>query len=149
MTLNNKKAVIKQGREIPYSVVDSNGQVNTEFKNVDLLLEVTPHVTPDDRVTLSVLITKDEIAEFSVDGVPSLSTKRAETVLLVNDGETIVIGGILLTNEQKTSDAVPWLSKVPVLKWFFKRDFKSNRKEELLIFLTPKIMRFEQKNILS
>ena len=149
MTLNNKKAIIKQGREIPYSVVGSDGQVNTEFKQVDLLLEVTPHVTPDDRVTLRVLITKDEIAEFSVDGVPSLSTKRAETELLVNDGETIVIGGILVSNEQKTTDSVPGLGKVPVLKWLFKKDDKFNIKEELLIFLTPRIMRLEQKNILS
>jgi type IV pilus assembly protein PilQ len=147
MTLNNKKAIIKQGREIPYSVIGADGQVNTQFKDVDLLLEVVPHVTPDDRVTLRVLITKDEIAEFSVDGVPSLSTKRAETELLVNDGETIVIGGILLSNEQKTVDAVPGLGKVPVLKWLFKRDFNTNRKEELLIFLTPRIMRLEQKTI--
>jgi type IV pilus assembly protein PilQ len=147
MTLNNKKAIIKQGREIPYSVIGADGQVNTEFKEVDLLLEVVPHVTPDDRVTLRVLITKDEIAEFSVDGVPSLSTKRAETELLVNDGETIVIGGILLSNEQKTVDSVPGLGKVPVLKWLFKRDFNTNRKEELLIFLTPRIMRLEQKTI--
>jgi type IV pilus assembly protein PilQ len=147
MTLNNKKAIIKQGREIPYSVIGADGQVNTQFKDVDLLLEVIPHVTPDDRVTLRVLITKDEIAEFSVDGVPSLSTKRAETELLVNDGETIVIGGILLSNEQKTVDAIPGLGKVPVLKWLFKRDFNTNRKEELLIFLTPRIMRLEQKAI--
>jgi type IV pilus assembly protein PilQ len=147
MTLNNKKAIIKQGREIPYSVIGADGMVNTEFKDVDLLLEVIPHVTPDDRVTLRVLITKDEIAEFSVEGIPSLSTKRAETELLVNDGETIVIGGILLSNEQKTVDSVPGLGKVPVLKWLFKRDFNSNRKEELLIFLTPRIMRLEQKTI--
>jgi type IV pilus assembly protein PilQ len=144
MTLNNKKAVIKQGREIPYSVIGADGQVNTEFKEVDLLLEVTPHVTPDDRVTLKVLITKDEVAE-TFDGIPSLATKRAETELLVNDGETIVIGGILLSNEQKTTDSVPGLGKVPVLSWLFKKDFKSHRKEELLIFLTPRIMRLEQK----
>jgi type IV pilus assembly protein PilQ len=149
MTLNNKKAIIKQGREIPYSVIGADGQVNTEFKEVDLLLEVTPHVTPDDRVTLRVLITKDEIAEFSVEGVPSLSTKQAETELLVNDGETIVIGGILLSNEQKITDSVPGLGKVPVVKWLFKRDENTTRKEELLIFLTPRIMRLEQKNILS
>jgi type IV pilus assembly protein PilQ len=147
MTLNNKKATIKQGREIPYSVIGADGQVNTQFKDVDLLLEVIPHVTPDDRVTLRVLITKDEIAEFSVDGVPSLSTKRAETELLVNDGETIVIGGILLSNEQKTVDSIPGLGKVPVLNWLFKRDFNTDRKEELLIFLTPRIMRLEQKTI--
>jgi type IV pilus assembly protein PilQ len=149
MTLNNKKAIIKQGREIPYSVIGRDNMVSTEFKEVDLLLEVTPHVTPDDRVTLRVFITKNEIAEFSVDGVPSLSTKQAETELLVNDGETIVIGGILVSNEQKTTDSVPGLGKVPVLKWLFKKDDKVNRKEELLIFLTPRIMRLEQKNILS
>jgi type IV pilus assembly protein PilQ len=148
MTLNNKKAIIKQGREVPYSVIGADGQVNTEFKDVDLLLEVTPHVTPDDRVTLKVFITKNEIAEL-FDGIPSLSTKQAETELLVNDGETIVIGGILLSNEQKKTDSVPGLGKVPVVNWLFKKEEKFTIKEELLIFLTPRIMRLEQKNILS
>ncbi len=149
MTLNNKKAVIKQGREIPYSVIGSDGMVQTQFKEVDLRLEVTPVVTPDDRVTLNVLVAKDEVAEFSVDGIPSLSTKRAETELLVNDGETIVIGGILLSSEQESTDSVPVLGKLPVLKWLFKKDGNFSRKEELLIFLTPRIMRLEQKNMLS
>ncbi len=148
MTLNNKKAIIKQGREIPYTVT-TDDTINTEFKAVDLLLEVTPHVTPDDRVTLKVFITKDEVAEFSVDGIPSIATKRAETELLVNDGETIVIGGILLSSEQDSTLSVPGLGKVPVLKWLFKNDEKFSRKEELLIFLTPRIMRLEQKNMLS
>lgn len=146
MTLNNKKAVIKQGREVPYSVVSLEG-VNTEFKEVDLLLEVTPHVTPDDRVALRVKITKDEIAEFTVDGIPSLSTKQAETELLINDGETIVIGGILQTTEQRTTRKVPALGNLPVLGWLFSAEASSTRKEELLIFLTPRIMRLEQKNI--
>jgi len=149
MTLNNKKALIKQGREIPYSIIGTDGMVQTNFKEVDLRLEVTPHVTPDDRVTLSVLITNDEVAEFSVDGIPSIATKRAETELLVNDGETIVIGGILKSGDSEFSDSVPGLGKVPVLKWLFKRDRKTSSKEELLIFLTPRIMRLEQKNILS
>jgi type IV pilus assembly protein PilQ len=149
MTLNNKKALIKQGREIPYSIIGNDGMVQTNFKEVDLRLEVTPHVTPDDRVTLSVLITNDEVAEFSVDGIPSIATKRAETELLVNDGETIVIGGILKSGDSEINDSVPGLGKVPVLKWLFKRDRKTSSKEELLIFLTPKIMRLEQKNILS
>ena len=147
MTLNNKKAVIKQGREIPYTILDKDGVATTEFKEVDLRLEVTPHVTPDDRVSLNVFITKDEVAELVNDNIPSLSTKRAETELLVNDGETIVIGGILLSNEQKRTDSVPVLSKLPVLKWLFKRDINSMRKEELVIFLTPRIMRLEQKNV--
>jgi len=146
MTLNNKTAVIKQGREVPYSVVSLEG-VNTEFKDVDLLLEVTPHVTPDDRVALRVKITKDEIAEFTIDGIPTLSTKQAETELLINDGETIVIGGILQTTEQRTTRKVPGLGNLPVLGWMFRAEASSTRKEELLIFLTPRIMRLEQKNI--
>ena len=148
LTLNNKKAIIRQGREIPYTIVDRDGVATTEFKDVDLRLEVTPHVTPDDRITLSVYITKDEVAEI-VNDIPSLSTKRAETELLVDDGETIVIGGILLSNEQKKTDSVPGLAKLPVLKWLFKRDIDQTRKEELVIFLTPRIMRLEQKNLLS
>ena len=147
MTLDNKKATIKQGREVPYSVVDNDGQTSVEFKEVDLLLEVTPHVTPDNRISLRVFITKNEIAEFSVDGVPSLATKEAETELLVNDGETIVIGGILQTTEQETTEGIPGLYKIPVLSWLFKSEVKSSRKDELLIFLTPRIMQLEQRNI--
>ncbi len=147
MTLNNKMATIKQGREVPYSVIDDEGQANVQFKNVDLLLEVTPHVTTDDRISLNVKITKNEIAEFSVDGVPSISTKEAKTELLVNDGETIVIGGILQTTDQETVAGVPVLYKIPVLSWLFKWDRKESRKEELLIFLTPRIMQLEQKDI--
>ncbi len=148
MTLDNKKATIKQGREVPYAVVDDNGKANVEFKKVDLLLEVTPHVTPDSRISLRVFITKNEIAEFSlVDRVPSLATKEAETELLVNDGETIVIGGILQTTDQDKVAGVPGLYKIPVLSWLFKWDKKESRKEELLIFLTPRIMQLEQRDV--
>ena len=147
MTLDNKKATIKQGREVPYSTEDDDGNTVVEFKEVDLLLEVTPHVTPDNRISLRVFITKNEIAEFSVDGVPSLATKEAETELLVNDGETIVIGGILQTTDQETTEGIPGLYKIPVLSWLFKSEVKSSRKDELLIFLTPRIMQLEQRNI--
>ncbi|MFO8084175.1 MAG: type IV pilus secretin PilQ [Desulfobacterales bacterium] len=148
MTLNKKEAVIEQGRRIPYSYLDEDGTLTTEFVDANLSLRVTPHVTADDRISLRVQISKNEVVGFTeIFDQPIISTKEAETELLINDGETIVIGGILQSREQEGSSGIPGLSQVPVVKWLFKSTNKSLEKEELLIFLTPRIMRLEQKNI--
>jgi type IV pilus assembly protein PilQ len=145
VTLNNKKAMIKQGQEIGYLERDSSGGSSIKFKEVDLLLEVTPHVTPDNRISLTIVLTKDEVTGF-IDTVPLIDTNEANTQLLVNDGDTIVIGGIIKNKEQKDKENFPGLHKIPVLGWMFKshRDEVSNK--ELLIFLNPKIVQLEQRS---
>ncbi|MFZ1987167.1 MAG: type IV pilus secretin PilQ [Desulfatitalea sp.] len=143
LTLDNKKAKIKQGVEYPYLERDSSGGSSVKFKNIDLLLEVTPHVTPDNRVSLIIFITKNDVAGITA-GVPSVSTNEAQTELLVNDGDTVVIGGIIKSSESRGSDGFPALSKIPVLGWLFKNTTTKKQSNELLIFMTPRIVQLEQ-----
>jgi len=146
VTLDNKKAKIKQGLEWAYLERDDAGGSSVKFKNIDLLLEVTPHVTPDNRISLSIYITKNDIASVT-DGVPSLSTNEAETELLVNDGDTLVIGGIIKSTRTSGESAFPVLSKIPILGWLFKSQSKSDQSNELLIFITPRIVQLEQRDM--
>ncbi len=146
VTLDNKKARIKQGLEWAYLERDDAGGSSVKFKNIDLLLEVTPHVTPDNRISLSIYITKNDIASVT-DGVPSLSTNEAETELLVNDGDTLVIGGIIKSTRTSGESAFPVLSKIPILGWLFKSQSKSDQSNELLIFITPRIVQLEQRDM--
>jgi type IV pilus assembly protein PilQ len=143
LTLDNKKAKIKQGLEFPYLERDSSGGSSVKFKNIDLLLEVTPHVTPDNRISLMIFITKNDVDTIT-DGVPSVATNEAETELLINDGDTIVIGGIIKKSETQAQSAFPGLSKIPLLGWLFKNTTKRHQHDELLIFITPRIVQLEQ-----
>ncbi|MBR9980121.1 MAG: type IV pilus secretin PilQ, partial [Desulfatitalea sp.] len=143
MTLDNKTARIKQGVEYPYLERDSAGGSSVKFKNIDLLLEVTPQVTPDDRIAMTIFITKNDVAGITA-GVPSVATNEAETELLVNDGDTIVIGGIIKSSEAKGQDGFPALSRIPVLGWMFKNTSRQKQSNELLIFITPRIVQLEQ-----
>lgn len=143
LTLDNKKAKIKQGLEYPYLERDSTGGSTIKFKNIDLLLEVTPHVTPDDRISMQIFITKNDVDSL-IGGVPALSTNEAETELLVNDGDTVVIGGIIKTTERDATAGFPGLSRIPLLGWLFKNNQTNRENNELLIFITPRIVQLEQ-----
>lgn len=144
VTLDNNKATIKQGIEYPYAVID-DGDVSIEFKAIDLLLEVTPHVTSDNRIAINIKITKNDI--FQETSPPALTTKEVETELLINDGDTIVIGGIIKTTKRDLDEGWPILSKLPGVGWLFKVSKRNDDKEELLIFLTPTIVQLEQPHI--
>ncbi len=144
LTLDNKKAKIKQGLEYAYLERDDTGGSSVKFKSIDLLLEVTPHVTPDRRIALNVYLTKNDIDSIT-DGVPSLSTNEAQTELLVNDSDTIVIGGIVKTTDNRSSSGTPILSGIPILGRLFRTDRNTDNRTELLIFITPSIVQLEQK----
>ena len=146
LTLDNKTAKIKQGLEYAYLARDDTGGSSVEFKNIDLLLEVTPHVTPDKRISMSIYLTKNDIDSIT-NGVPSLSTNEAETELLVNNNDTIVIGGIVKTTDNKSSGGLPFISGIPVLGRLFRTDINTDNRTELLIFITPSIVQLEQKRI--
>ena len=146
VTLDNKKAKIKQGFEFPYEERDSSGNATVRFKDIDLLLEVTPTVTPDNRISMTIFVTKNEIAEQTSIG-PALSTNEAETEILVDDGDTIVIGGILKSTIIWAERGIPGLRKMGVLGWLFKFQSESDDKNELLIFMTPRIVKLEQKRL--
>jgi type IV pilus assembly protein PilQ len=145
VTLDNKKAKIKQGFEVPYLERDSSGNATIRFKNVDLLLEVTPTVTPDSRITMTIFVTKNDLVDPSAEQEPALSTNEAETEILVDDGDTVVIGGILKSTLNWAERGIPGLRRTGVLGWLFKYQTETDRKNELLIFLTPRIVQLEQK----
>ena len=146
ITLDNKKAKIKQGFEIPYQERDSSGNSTVRFKDVDLLLEVTPSVTPDSRIAMNIFVTKNEVFEQTQQG-PALSTNEAETEILIDDGDTVVIGGILKSTKTWDEDRIPGLGKLPVVGWLFKSQSSTDDKNELLIFMTPQIVKLEQKKL--
>ena len=145
LTLDNKKAMIKQGEEISYLERDDSGGSSVAYKNVDLLLEVTPHVTPDNRISMAVRVTKNDVAGTSPDGAPTLATNEAETELLVNNNDTVVIGGVVKATQSQDTDGVPFLAGIPGLGYLFGRKIKTDDRNELLIFLTPSIVQLEQK----
>jgi len=141
LTLDNKKAKIEQGTMIPYSQISAQG-VQTAFQEAKLSLEVTPHVTADGSVLMQVKITRDE-PDFNNTGArgdPTILKRQAETELLIEDARTAVIGGIYTRNYGKSYAQLPWLAKIPVLGWLFKKRTDTDRRTELLIFLTPRIV---------
>ncbi len=146
LTLDNKQAFIEQGLEVGYLVPSTVvGQPSTvDFKEVTLSLTVTPHVTQDNRISLNIEIKKDDILGY-YEGIPRSSTKKATTELLIDDGDTLVIGGITKTAENDGTKGIPLLSKIPILGWLFKNQSTDRTDEELLIFMTPRILQLEQR----
>jgi len=148
LTLDNKTARIRQGTQVPIPRLDDSGNTVIDYKDVDLDLEVTPHVTPDRRISMEIKITNNEIGQ-EINAQTSFTTKEATTELLVNDGETIVIGGIRKTKRDENESGVPGLMKVPLLGWLFKTQKRSEELQELLIFITPRIVQLEQRDKLK
>ncbi|MBW2603947.1 MAG: type IV pilus secretin PilQ [Deltaproteobacteria bacterium] len=145
LTLDNKPAKIKQGLAYPYNKLDADGNTTTEFKDIALELEVTPHITPDQRVTMKIVIKNNEIGAV-INNQISFTTKEATTELLVDDGDTIVIGGIRKTRKDIGEEGLPYLRKIPVLGWLFKTKKDEDTGEELLIFITPRVVQLAQVN---
>ncbi len=141
LTLDNHEAKISQGTSIPISVVGAAG-VQTVFVDATLELTVRPHVTPDGNIQLKIQATKNEpdFQNTGARGDPTIIRKEAETELLVKDGDTTVIGGIYTRNSGSAISAVPFFHKIPVLGFFFRTETESDRRTELLIFITPKIV---------
>jgi type IV pilus assembly protein PilQ len=145
ITANQKQATIMQGVEIPYQESASSGATTTQFKDAVLKLKVTPLITPDNRVVLDLDVSDDSVGQqvTSATGgsVPSIDTRQIITQVLVNDGQTVVLGGILDTTKSRDAKKIPFLGDIPVLGYFFRSTQDVNNKTELLIFITPKILR--------
>ena len=142
VTIDNREAVIEQGTQIPYSTVSASG-TNTQFVDATLSLKVTPHITPEGSVIMKLEAKNDSQGETGVSGQPAINKKKATTEVLIRDGETAVIGGILQVSRKEDQNAVPWLSKIPILGYLFKKKTNSTTNRELLIFITPKILKME------
>ncbi|MDQ1270327.1 MAG: type pilus assembly protein PilQ [Thermodesulfobacteriota bacterium] len=145
LTLDNKEAMISQGLEYAYLERDDTGGSSVAFKQVNLELKVTPQVTPDNRINMTVHLTKNDVASISSDGVPTLATNEAKTELLVNNNDTVVIGGVIKSIQSQDTDGVPFLTNLPGLGYLFGSKAKADDRNELLIFLTPSIIQLEQK----
>ncbi len=145
VTSNQKSASIEQGVEIPYQEAASSGATATQFKKAVLRLEVTPQITPDDRIIMDLLVSNDSVGEQvpSATGgfVPSIDTNEVNTQVLVKNGETVVLGGIYITDRRNTTNKVPYLGDLPVVGRLFKSTINSSQKSELLVFVTPKILK--------
>jgi len=143
VTSDKETAKILKGSEVPYQEASSSGATSTSFKEAALSLEVTPQITPDNRIIMEVKVTKDA-PDFSnaasSGGVPSINKNEVNAKVLVADGETIVIGGVFSNTQSKSVDKVPLLGDIPFIGAMFRRDVVKNSKSELLVFLTPRIM---------
>jgi type IV pilus assembly protein PilQ len=139
ITANRQKAMIESGVEIPYQEASSSGATSVSFKNATLGLEVTPQITPDNKISMDLDVHKDNVGEV-FNGVPSINTNSVQTQVLVNNGETAVLGGIFETTTGKKVDKVPFFGDIPVFGNLFKRTATNNTKQELLIFITPKLL---------
>jgi type IV pilus assembly protein PilQ len=142
LTVDNGKAKILQGQSIPVRKLTSEGTISTEFKDVVMEVNVTPHITPDKSITMSLEIKKEDL-DFtipSVEGVPGTQKKEANTNVIIKDGETVVIGGMYKITTNDSLTGVPGLMRVPILGWLFKNDKKDVTTSELLIFITPRIL---------
>lgn len=149
VTLDNKEAVIEQGMEIPYKVIDENGNISTEFKKASLILKVKPHVTNDNKIMLDLEIKKDkpnyDYVAITGNTEPAIDTRNVKTQIMVNNGDTLVIGGIYEQEKSKSKAGIPLLSKIPLLGWLFKNEVVKNSNSQLLIFITPKVINNVEK----
>ena len=142
ITSDQNKATIKQGVEIPYQEAASSGATSVSFKEAVLQLEVTPHITPDDRVIMDLKVNKDN-PDFTraVLGVPPIDTREVETSVLVDNGETVVLGGVFERTKSNQVERIPFFGDLPYLGFMFKQEAISDQNSELLVFVTPKILK--------
>jgi type IV pilus assembly protein PilQ len=143
MTVDNGKATISQGDSIPIRKIDTqSGQISTDFKDYTLSMTVTPHITPDNSISMVIETTKEEPdwTRVSSEGTPASKKRAANTNVIIKDGETVVIGGVFKTSHQDSESGIPGLMNIPVLGWLFKNKKIMDESSELLIFITPRIV---------
>lgn len=139
ITADKSPALIESGVEIPFQEASSSGATSTSFKDAVLALEVTPQITPDDRIIMQLNVKQDTVGQV-FNGVPSINTNEIETEVLVDNGSTIVLGGIFTTDKNTSVTKTPFLGDLPYVGRLFKRTVERDDKQELLIFITPRIV---------
>jgi len=144
ITADKNEAIIEQGTEIPYQQSTSSGATSVSFKKATLSLKVKPQITPDDNVIMNLRINKDSVGQIVATGTgsaPSIDTKQVTTEVLVENGGTVVIGGIYTQEERSTTNKIPVLGDLPYVGFLFKNNLKTDDRRELLIFITPRILK--------
>jgi len=146
VTLDNKEALIESGDEVPFKTESADTGPKVEFKDAKITLKVTPHISPDDFVLLEIDAAKKEV-DFSrtVEGNPTITSRQSKTSILVKDGATAVIGGLFKRTTADTTEGVPGLSKIPYLGWLFKTQQTRDDNDDLLFFITPRIVHTRQE----
>jgi type IV pilus assembly protein PilQ len=139
ITADKNPALIESGTEIPYQEATSSGATSTSFKDATLALEVTPQITPDDRIIMELNVKQDTVGAV-FNGVPSIDTNQIETQVLVDNGQTVVLGGIFTTDKQVSTTKTPFVGDLPYVGRLFRRTEERDNKAELLIFITPRII---------
>jgi len=139
VTSDKTAATIESGVEVPFQQASSSGATNVAFKKAVLGLTVTPQITPEDSVMMQISVSQDSVGNIFA-GVPSINTKKVDTQVLVDNGGTVVIGGVYTQDESDSTSKVPGLGDIPILGWLFKNNTKAKNKKELLVFITPKIL---------
>ena len=139
ITADQIKAVIEQGTELPYQTATSSGATAISFRKANLKLEVVPQITPEGSIILDVDVNKDTVGQQTTAGF-AINTKHVKTQVLVENGGTVVIGGIFQQSETNDEQKVPVLGDIPVLGHLFKTRTRQSGKSELLVFLTPKVV---------
>jgi type IV pilus assembly protein PilQ len=142
ITADQQEAIIESGQEIPYQEASSSGATSVAFKKAVLSLKVTPQITPDDRIVMDLIVNKDS-PDFGnlVQGVPPINTQNVETQVLVDNGETVVLGGVYEQTKTKSIDRIPFFGDLPLVGGLFRSKTETNDKQELLIFVTPKLLK--------
>lgn len=141
ITGDKQRATIARGKEIPYQEASASGATTTQFKEAVLKLDVTPQITPDNRIIMELVINQDSVGAINAaTGIPELDVTELVTKVLVANGQTIVLGGVFQVQQIKGEDKVPFLGDLPYIGRLFKRDISEQNKQELLIFITPRIM---------
>jgi type IV pilus assembly protein PilQ len=140
ITADKQEATISSGVEIPYQEASSSGATSVSFKSATLQLAVKPQITPDDRIIMELEVKQDTVGAV-FNGVPSINTNNVKTQVLVNNGETIVLGGIFTVNTSESVTKTPFLGDLPYVGGLFRRNTRSDQKQELLIFITPRLIR--------
>lgn len=140
VTADRHEAFIEQGVELPYLSASSSGATAVEFKKAVLSIKVTPQITPDDRIIMDLTVNKDTVGQI-YGGIPSIDTREVQTQVLVNNGDTIVLGGVYEQVVRNDIDKIPFLGDLPLLGFLFRHTVESDQKAELLIFVTPKILK--------
>lgn len=141
ITANQNEASIQQGVQIPYQEASSSGATSVSFQEAVLSLSVTPQITPDDRIVMDLEVTKDQVGAQEVNGIPTIDTRQVSTRVLVDNGETVVLGGIYEQTKNNQVTRVPFFGDLPLVGRLFQQRIQQNDKSELLVFVTPKIVK--------
>ncbi len=137
LTVDGQSATLESGQEVPYQQTSENGGTTIAFKKAVLSLKVTPHLKPNNKVLLDLLINQDQVSSLTVNGVPAIKTQQLQTQVLMKNQNTLVLGGLFEENTSIDQQRVPFLSKIPIIGYLFRHQENKNERKQLLIFVTP------------